>query len=208
MKLRAPSYVVLGMLRIGLRSGYAIKRGADRSTKHFWPISLAQVYPELARLEEAGLVRGREDPHGARARRAYEITEKGDDALLDWLRAPRDEPPQVRDERLVRLFFADALPRADQIALVRRLRESHEKEAAWILAEIVPIASAAEEAGMLFPHALARLSSDVYSTIARSLQELEARLSEGSGKAAFQSQTASAGGGTRTPDTRIMIPLL
>jgi DNA-binding PadR family transcriptional regulator len=169
------------MLRIGLKSGYAIKRGADRSTKHFWPISLAQVYPELARLEEAGLVTGREDPQGERARRAYEITEKGDDALLDWLRAPRDEPPQVRDERLVRLFFADALEREDQIALVRRLRESHEEEAAWILQEIVPIASAAEEAGTIFPHALARLSSDVYSTIARSLNELEARLSDASG---------------------------
>ena len=178
VKLRAPSYVVLGMLRIGLRSGYAIKRGADRSTKHFWPISLAQVYPELARLEEAGLITGREDPQGARARRAYEITEKGDEALLDWLRAPRDEPPQVRDERLVRLFFADALPREDQIALVRRLRESHEEEAAWILEEIVPIASAAEEAGTIFPHALARLSSEVYSTIARSLEELETRLSD------------------------------
>ncbi len=62
VKLRAPSYVVLGMLRIGLKSGYAIKRGADRSTKHFWPISLAQVYPELARLEETGLITGREDP--------------------------------------------------------------------------------------------------------------------------------------------------
>ena len=51
MKLRPPSYLVLGMLRMGLRSGYEIKRGADRSTKHFWPMSLAQVYPELARLQ-------------------------------------------------------------------------------------------------------------------------------------------------------------
>lgn len=178
VKLGPPSYVVLGMLRMGLRSGYAIKRGADRSTKHFWPMSLAQVYPELARLEESGLITGREDSHGARARRAYEITEKGNEALLDWLRAPRDAPPQVRDERLVRLFFADALPREDQIALVRRLRESHEEEAAWILEEIVPIASAAEEGGTVFPHALARLSIEVYSTIARSLAELETRLSD------------------------------
>lgn len=178
MKLGPPAYVVLGMLRIGLRSGYAIKRGADRATKHFWPISLAQVYPELARLEKAGLVSGREDPQGARARRAYEITEKGEEALLGWLRAPRDAPPQVRDERLLRLFFADALPRADQVALVRRLRESHEAEADWIVEEIVPIASAAEEQGTVFPHALARLSIDVYRSVARSLGELEARLSD------------------------------
>jgi DNA-binding PadR family transcriptional regulator len=180
VKLAPPSYVVLGMLRIGLRSGYAIKRGADRATKHFWPMSLAQVYPELARLEQAGLITGRDDPQGARARRAYEITAPGEQVLLDWLRAPRDAPPQVRDERLLRLFFADALPRADQITLVRRLRESHEEEAAWIQEEIVPIASAAEASGTVFPHALARLSIDVYSTIARSLGSLEKRLSEGS----------------------------
>ena len=179
MKLRAPSYVVLGMLRMGLRSGYEIKRGVDRSTKHFWPMSLAQVYPELARLEAAGLITGRDDPHGARARRAYETTEDGDAALLDWLRAPRDTPPQVRDERLVRLFFADALPREDQIALVRRLRESHEDEAAWIEEEILPIASAAEETGTVFPHALARMSIEIFSTVARALAELETRLSDG-----------------------------
>ncbi len=176
MKLRAPSYLVLGMLRIGLRSGYEIKRGADRSTKHFWPMSLAQVYPELARLEEAGLITGRDDPHGARARRAYTITDGGDEALLDWLRDPHDEPPQVRDERLVRLFFADALPRDDQIALVRRLRESHEAEVTRIREEVMPISSAAEEAGTIFPHALARLSSDIFTTIARALAELETRL--------------------------------
>jgi DNA-binding PadR family transcriptional regulator len=164
------------MLRLGLRSGYEIKRGADRATKHFWPMSLAQVYPELASLEQAGLVTGREDPRGARARHAYEISEKGEAALLDWLRAPHDAPPQVRDERLLRLFFADALPRDDQIGLVRRLRESHEAEAAWILDEVVPIASAAEEAGTIFPHALARLSMEVYGAVARLLGELEAEL--------------------------------
>jgi DNA-binding PadR family transcriptional regulator len=42
---------MLGMLRLGARSGYAIKKTADLSTKYFWPTSLAQVYPELARLE-------------------------------------------------------------------------------------------------------------------------------------------------------------
>ncbi len=180
MKLRPPSYLVLGMLRIGLRSGYEIKRGADRSTKHFWPMSLAQVYPELARLEEGGLITGRDDPHGARARRAYEITAEGNDVLLNWLRNPHDEPPQVRDERLVRLFFADALPPEDQIELVRRLRESHEAEVTRIEEEVIPIASAAEEEGTIFPHALARLSSDVFSTIARALGELETRLSDDS----------------------------
>jgi DNA-binding PadR family transcriptional regulator len=176
MRLGPPSYLILGMVRLGMRSGYAIKRAADVSTKHFWPMSLAKVYPELARLEEAGLVAGRDDPHGARSRHSYDLTQAGEQALLEWLRAPRDAPPQVRDERLLRLFFADALPRADQLALVRRLRESDEAAAAWIHQEIIPLAAAAEQAGTRFPVEVARLSADVYSCAAKWLADLESEL--------------------------------
>lgn len=45
MKLRPPSYLVLGMLRLGARSGYAIKKATDISTRVFFPTSLAQVIP-------------------------------------------------------------------------------------------------------------------------------------------------------------------
>jgi len=106
MKLKPPSYLMLGMVRLGVRSGYAIKKATDVSTRAFWPTSLAQVYPELARLERAGLVTRREDPHGARARAAYEITEQGEAALLAWLRSTREAPApvQFRDEGVLGLY--------------------------------------------------------------------------------------------------------
>ncbi len=176
MKLAPPAYLILGMLRLGMRSGYAIKKAADVSTKHFWPMSLAKVYPELAKLEDAGLVVRSEDPHGARSRNSYETTAAGEQALLAWLRASRDAPPHVRDERLLRLFFADALPRDDQLALLRRLRESDEAASAWIRQEIVPLAGAAEQAGTLFPVAVARLSADIYSFAAEWLADFESEL--------------------------------
>ena len=175
MKLSAPSYLILGMLRLGVRSGYGIKKAADVSTKHFWPMSLAKVYPELSSLEDAGLVARHEDPQGERTRHSYEPTEAGEDALLAWLRSPRDAPPQVRDERLLRLFFADALPLDDQLALVRRLRESDEAASAWIAEVIVPLA-AAEEPGTRFPVAVARLSADIYSFAAQWLADFEREL--------------------------------
>jgi DNA-binding PadR family transcriptional regulator len=176
MKLKPPSYLMLGMLRLGMRSGYAIKRAADVSTRYFWPTSLAQVYPELARLEDAGLVTRRDDPHGARARSSYELTKAGEEALIAWLRSTREAPPQVRDERLLRLFFADALPRDDQLALVRRLRESDRAAASWIRTEILPLAEPAARAGTRFPAAVARLSADVYTYAAGWLAEFEAEL--------------------------------
>jgi DNA-binding PadR family transcriptional regulator len=141
-------------------------------------MSLAKVYPELAQLEDAGLITRRDDPQGARSRHSYELTEAGERALVTWLRSSRDAPPQVRDERLLRLFFADALPREDQLALLRRLRESDEAAAAWIREQIVPLAGAAEQGGTRFPVAVARLSADIYSYAARWLAAFEAELAE------------------------------
>jgi PadR family transcriptional regulator AphA len=176
MKLKPTSYLMLGMLRLGARSGYAIKKTADLSTKYFWPTSLAQVYPELARLENAGLVSRSDDPHGARTRSAYRLTEEGETALLAWLRSPRQAPVQIRDEGLLRLFFADALPPEDQVAVVRRLRESDHAAATWTRTEIVPLADAARHAGTRFPALVAELSADIYAYSAEWLSRLEAQL--------------------------------
>jgi DNA-binding PadR family transcriptional regulator len=123
MDLKPISYLVLGMLRLGATSGYAIKKAADASTSTFWPVSLAQVYPELARLEEHGLVTRRENPHGARARSAYELTEKGEEALLAWLRSSHEAPFQVRIEGMLRFFFSDALPKEDQMVQAQQAQE-------------------------------------------------------------------------------------
>ena len=122
-KLKPISYMVLGMMRLGATSGYAIKKAADASTSVFWPVSLAQVYPELARLEQSGLVVRHENPHGARARAAYELTEEGEAALLAWLRSSHEAPIQMRIEGLLRFFFADALPREEQIAMAQKAQE-------------------------------------------------------------------------------------
>ena len=56
MELGHTSYVILGMLRKGAKSGYEIKAKADISTRFFWAISYGQIYPELKRLERAGLI--------------------------------------------------------------------------------------------------------------------------------------------------------
>jgi len=129
MRLRPGSYLILGMLDRGIRTGYAIKRTVDRSTRFFWAASLAQVYPELAALEADGYVTGTDEPHGNRPRRTYALTEKGRTALGDWLRSERVPDFEQRDEGLLQLFFADALPEAEALALVRRMRARAEQVA-------------------------------------------------------------------------------
>ncbi len=173
MKLRAPSYLALGMLRLGAKSGYAIKKATDVSTRFFWPTSLAQVYPELARLERAGMVERADDPQGARRRSAYSVTAVGEEALRAWLRSSREGATQFRDEGVLRLFFADALPRSEQIELVRRLRDRALATAARMRREIVPMAEAFEQQGYLFPAIVARLGADTYAFAGEWLEALE-----------------------------------
>ncbi len=176
MKLRPPSYLMLGMVRLGAKSGYAIKKATDVSTKAFWPTSLAQVYPELARLERAGLLQRRDDPYGGRARSAYEITEEGEAALLTWLRSSHEAPLQFRDEGVLRLFFADTLAVDEQLALVRRLRGRAHSAEAQMRSEIVPLAEALEREGTRYPAVVARLGADAYGYADAWLTRLEAQL--------------------------------
>ena len=127
VRLKPGSYLILGMLDSGVQTGYAIKRAVDRSTRFFWAASLAQVYPELAALEEAGYITGTDEPHGDRPRRTYRLTERGRDALVDWLRSERVPDFEQRDEGLLRIFFADALEPAEALELVRRMRRRAEQ---------------------------------------------------------------------------------
>jgi len=118
-------YVVLGMLRLGVKTGYDIKQLVDKSTRFFWAASYGQIYPELKRLEEQGLVKGTADPQGGRQRRAYELTAQGDAVLDDWLRGPDRAGVEMRDTALLKLFFADNLPPEDAAAIARAAGDRH-----------------------------------------------------------------------------------
>jgi DNA-binding PadR family transcriptional regulator len=172
------SYLVLGMLRLGARSGYAIKKATDISMRFFWPTSLAQVYPELSRLEDDGLVTRHDDSHGARTRSAYEVTADGEAALLEWLRSSEEAPSRFRDEGVLRLYFADALPLDEQLQLVRRLRRRIVDSEAE-LQEILPLGDALAEAGTRFPGIVARFGVDAFAFVQDWLDQLEAELEEG-----------------------------
>ncbi|MGI8711967.1 MAG: PadR family transcriptional regulator [Solirubrobacteraceae bacterium] len=131
-ELGAPAYVVLGMLRLGARSGYEIKRAVELSIRFFWTISQAQIYPSLERLERAELVHGSSDPQGRRPRRVFEITEAGDAALGDWLRRIEPMPFELRDIGLVKLFFADALNQDDAHALLLAVKQRSQERVATL----------------------------------------------------------------------------
>jgi DNA-binding PadR family transcriptional regulator len=126
MKQTAVTPVILGLLSLGARSGYDIKNVVDRSTRFFWAASYSQIYPELKRLEGEGLIKGENASNGARDRRVYELTATGRQALEEWLLG-RTLTMELRDESLLRLFFADNLEREQALGLLEARRHGHEQ---------------------------------------------------------------------------------
>ncbi|HEX8744206.1 MAG TPA: PadR family transcriptional regulator [Thermoleophilaceae bacterium] len=177
MALKSSSYVILGLVRGGVTSGYAIKRFIEEQRMdRFWATTFAQVYPELAQLEEGGYLTHRDDPQGGRQRRAYALTAKAERALLLWLRHPRIPPRQLRDEGLLRLAFADLLPREDAIALVQRLRARSEDAEREFREEVIPKGEALLAVGVRFPVEICRMAATYHASVVEHLGRLEAEL--------------------------------
>jgi PadR family transcriptional regulator, regulatory protein AphA len=108
VELSATGKVILGMLAARPRSGYEIKQLVDTSARFFWAASYGQIYPELKKLEEAGLITGADASQGNRQRTVFKLTAKGRRSAKEWI----ESPPQVfelRDEGLLELFFAGSI---------------------------------------------------------------------------------------------------
>jgi PadR family transcriptional regulator, regulatory protein AphA len=150
-KLPTAAYVVLGMLRAGARSGYEIKRAVDVSARFFWAISPAQIYPNLKRLQQAGLIESRSDPHGQRARLTHTLTAQALPELRRWLSRADPTPFEVRDLATLKLFFADALDQEQAMSLVLDLRRRSEERLQVLHRQSMPLAKGAQNAGLSYP---------------------------------------------------------
>jgi DNA-binding PadR family transcriptional regulator len=126
-ELNATAASLLGFLQAGPRSGWEVVQAVEGSIGNFWNVTRSQVYRELRRLEERGLVEAGET--GARDRRPYAITDAGRRAFAEWI-SREPGPDLVRSPLLLTVFFGQYL---DPVLLRRFLvlhRAQHEKQLA------------------------------------------------------------------------------
>ena len=169
--------VILGMLKLGIRTGYDIKKATDVSTRFFWGASYGQIYPELKRLERAKLVKA-SPPQGSRRRTEYALTKKGEGALEAWLK-DTSSVYDLRDEGLLRLFFGDLVSREDVVANLRARRQTFEA----VLQEFRRIEPDAREGfadeSQLYPYLALSYGIGMLEWTIRWYEQTERRLAEG-----------------------------
>lgn len=101
-------HALLGLLREGPASGYDLLQTFKRSLHQTWPATQSQVYTELTKLADAGMLTV--TAQGARGRKEYALTDAGLQELRRWmLETEPDRYP--RSEALLRVFLLGALTR-------------------------------------------------------------------------------------------------
>ena len=117
---KASRFAVLGMLSLGAKSGYDIKKTIAASTANFWSESYGNIYPVLKQLVAEGAIAAQKDAaaHEGRRKQTYRMTAHGRDMLREWLCQP--VALRIEDnEFLLKLFFGAAASPADMLAVVR-----------------------------------------------------------------------------------------
>lgn len=153
-ELTKAAYLVLGMIGTGCQSGYEISKTAEITSRFFWAAGDGQVYPQLRKLAEAGLIEGEREAQGEREKVVYQLTRQGRDALEEWLLSDAAPMWELRDEGLLKLFFADQLTTAQLRDRVTVLRQMHER-AIERLREIEPVVRERPAALLTQQHGLA-----------------------------------------------------
>jgi PadR family transcriptional regulator AphA len=102
-------YALLGFLDMQPLTGYDLMKMFSATVKYYWSATHTQIYRTLAQMLEQGLlsqeiIQQTKNPN----KKIYSITERGNQALLDWLGTPEDLPP-VRHKFLVKITLANKL---------------------------------------------------------------------------------------------------
>lgn len=149
MREASTRYVLLGVLATaGPLTGFDIRAFLDHSVSYFWRESYGQIYPELKRLADEGLIEDASPGAGAREARPWRITRAGRAALKAWLDRP-PQPAPVRDELLLKLFFSRHAPSAAARALIARAKDSAEARGVEFEAAEAQVLSEPEDPDLL-----------------------------------------------------------
>ncbi|MDP5255776.1 MULTISPECIES: PadR family transcriptional regulator [unclassified Vibrio] len=112
-------HVILTVLSTKDATGYDITKEFSSSIGFFWKASHQQVYRELNKMADKGLVTCVLEPQeGKPDKKIYSITEQGREALRDWF-DNSTQHPTTRDEFCAKLMACSVQTAAPFVTLMR-----------------------------------------------------------------------------------------
>ncbi|WP_233143883.1 PadR family transcriptional regulator [Lottiidibacillus patelloidae] len=121
-------YALLGLLGEQPYTGYELKQRFQMKMVHFWNAHHTQIYRELNKMEQEGLVTAEivkqdENPD----KKVYTLQEKGKSVLTTWLLNKEVSPPKIKDEMLLRVSLFQFIPEEEAIGFLQESKAHHEQ---------------------------------------------------------------------------------
>lgn len=108
--MRTLKYAILGLVNRNPLTGYDITKAFNEGLVEFWYAKHSQIYPELKKLTDEGLISYETVIQGEKLeKKLYTITEKGKKSLQKWL--AKDDPlePTPKDIFRLKTYFCDEM---------------------------------------------------------------------------------------------------
>lgn len=122
----ALSHAILAALTDRPCSGYDLAKQFDGSVGFFWHASHQQIYRELAKLEDQGLIAAEAVAQAGKPdKKIFHVTHAGKTVLQGWIAQPSKAAP-TKDDLLVKLFVGHLVPLETVRATLLSDRVHHE----------------------------------------------------------------------------------
>lgn len=127
--MRTLKYAILGLLGQDSMSGYDLSAQLNGALKEFWSANHSQIYPELKKLLDEGLVEYTVEISGSvLERKVYSLTDAGRKEFREWLNLEDDMTPTPRDPFRLRIFFANEMePEKRRGIIIHELEQHRER---------------------------------------------------------------------------------
>lgn len=118
-------YAILGLIDKQKITGYDLTKIFNDSVADFWSANQSQIYPELKKLVQAGLIQYETIIQGeVLEKKLYSITKNGKEELEKWILEDEPPLPQSKDIFKLRIYFAEHL---DKEQLLRKFKNRQDK---------------------------------------------------------------------------------
>ena len=122
--MRTLKYALLGQLMLSPKSGYDLMQEFSEESSHTWCASHSQIYPELKRLTNEGLVQFETAIQGRiLEKKVYSITAAGREDFTRWMLEDDTLVSLPKDEFRLKLLYLGCVPPAAFLPKITAFRE-------------------------------------------------------------------------------------